>query len=74
MDGRHGLKIAELNSRHCILSFIRMILLFHQMHYMRRIVYGPSEYNNNAAAVADGVSKLGGPDKSETRLWWNPAK
>jgi hypothetical protein len=41
---------------------------------MRRILYGPSEYNNNAAAVADGVSKLGGPDKSETRLWWNPAK
>jgi hypothetical protein len=41
---------------------------------MRRIIYGPSEYNNNAAAVADGVSKLGGADKSETRLWWNPAK
>lgn len=42
--------------------------------YMRRIIYGPSEYNNNAAAVADGVSKLGGGDNSETRLWWNPAK
>lgn len=41
---------------------------------MRRIIYGSSEYNNNATAVADGVSKLGGPDKSETRLWWNPAK
>jgi hypothetical protein len=42
---------------------------------MRRIVYGPSEYNNNAAAVADAVATmLGGPDKSQTRLWWNPAK
>lgn len=42
---------------------------------MRRIVYGPSEYNNNADAVNTAVSTLlGGPDKSQTRLWWNPAK
>lgn len=43
--------------------------------YMRRIIYGQNEYNNNHAAVTAAVSTmLGGPDKSETRLWWNPAK
>lgn len=41
---------------------------------MRRIQFGPSEYNNNAAAVADGITKLGGPDKASTRLWWDKAK
>jgi hypothetical protein len=42
---------------------------------MRRILYGPSEYNTNADAVNAAVSTmLGGPDKSQTRLWWNPAK
>jgi Susd and RagB outer membrane lipoprotein len=42
--------------------------------YMRRIEYGPSEYNNNTAAVNAAVATLGGPDASQTRLWWNPAK
>jgi hypothetical protein len=42
---------------------------------MRRIIYGQNEYNNNHDAVTEAVSSmLGGPDKSTTRLWWNPAK
>lgn len=42
---------------------------------MRRIIYGPNEYNNNHDAVTEAVSTmLGGPDKSTTRLWWNPVK
>jgi hypothetical protein len=41
---------------------------------MRRIQYPPSEYNVNTKAVEDGISKLGGPDKASTRLWWNPEK
>lgn len=41
---------------------------------MRRILYPPSEYNVNTKSVEDGISKLGGPDKASTRLWWNPAK
>jgi Susd and RagB outer membrane lipoprotein len=42
---------------------------------MRRIIYGPNEYNNNHDAVTQAVSTmLGGPDVSQTRLWWNPAK
>jgi hypothetical protein len=40
---------------------------------MRRIIYAPSEYQNNGDAVKAAVSTmLGGPDKSQTRLWWNP--
>ena len=41
---------------------------------MRRIQYPTNEYGTNAAAVEDGISKLGGPDKASTRLWWNVAK
>jgi hypothetical protein len=41
---------------------------------MRRMQYPPSEYNLNAGAIEDGISKLGGPDKASTRLWWNPVK
>ncbi len=40
---------------------------------MRRVEFVSGEYETNADAVADGVSKLGGPDKGSTRLWWNPA-
>jgi len=39
---------------------------------MRRVGYVPSELSNNAEAVADGITKLGGPDKANTRLWWDP--
>lgn len=41
---------------------------------MRRTQYPTSEYNKNAAALEDGIIKLGGPDKANTRLWWNPAR
>jgi hypothetical protein len=39
---------------------------------MRRMQYVSDEYNVNADAVTDGISKLGGPDKGSTRLWWDP--
>lgn len=41
---------------------------------MHRVQYVPDEYNTNAAAIAAGLTLLGGPDKANTRLWWNPAK
>jgi len=41
---------------------------------MRRVQFVSSEYEQNAAAVEDAVTKLGGPDKGSTRLWWDPAK
>jgi len=41
---------------------------------MRRVGYVPSELSTNAAAVADAIQKLGGPDVASTRLWWDPAK
>ena len=39
---------------------------------MRRMQYVSREYELNGAAVDDAVSKLGGPDKGSTRLWWDP--
>jgi hypothetical protein len=39
---------------------------------MRRVAYVAAEYNVNADAVTDAISKLGGPDKGSTRLWWDP--
>jgi hypothetical protein len=41
-------------------------------HIMRRVGYVPAEMSNNAAAVEDAIVKLGGPDKANTRLWWDP--
>jgi hypothetical protein len=41
---------------------------------MRRMQYVSREYELNAAAVEDAITKLSGPDKGNTRLWWNPAK
>ena len=41
---------------------------------MRRVQFVSSEYEQNLAAVEDAKSKLGGPDKGSTRLWWDPAK
>ena len=41
---------------------------------MRRMQYVSREYELNAKAVEDAISKLGGPDKGSTRLWWDPAK
>ncbi len=45
-----------------------------ETHIMRRVGYVPNEFTTNAAAVADGITKLGGPDNAATRLWWDPAK
>jgi hypothetical protein len=39
---------------------------------MRRVTFVSSEYELNAAAVEDAIAKLGGPDKGNTRLWWDP--
>jgi hypothetical protein len=39
---------------------------------MRRLTFPPSEYELNAAAVQDAITKLGGPDLGSTRLWWDP--
>lgn len=36
-----------------------------------RIPFAPSEKLNNPTNYEDGVSKLGGPDKYGTRLWWD---
>jgi hypothetical protein len=38
---------------------------------VRRVPYPQSEYNNNAAGVQTGISKLGGGDNGGTRLWWD---
>lgn len=37
----------------------------------RRMPYPLNEKVNNAAGVASGVSKLGGPDNGGTKLWWD---
>ena len=39
---------------------------------MRRVEFVSSEYETNADAVADAITKLGGADNGDTRLWWNP--
>lgn len=41
---------------------------------MRGMPYVSREYELNGAAVEDAITKLGGPDKGITRLWWDPAK
>jgi hypothetical protein len=38
---------------------------------MKRVTYLPNEYSTNEAAVLDGVTLLGGPDKGDTNLWWD---
>lgn len=38
---------------------------------VRRTTYPPIEASVNPTGLASGVSKLGGPDKSSTRVWWN---
>jgi len=39
---------------------------------MRRVGYVPGEMATNKEALDDGIVKLGGPDKANTRLWWDP--
>jgi len=38
---------------------------------VRRLPYPISQYNQNGAQVAKGVSLLGGPDNGGTPLWWD---
>ncbi|WP_316635013.1 SusD/RagB family nutrient-binding outer membrane lipoprotein [uncultured Flavobacterium sp.] len=38
---------------------------------LKRIIYVTNEYSSNKDAVADGISKLGGPDSGGTKLWWD---
>lgn len=39
--------------------------------FIKRMPFPNSERENNASAVADGVSKLGGPDALNSRVWWD---
>lgn len=41
---------------------------------IRRIAYPSGEYTSNAAAVAAGVTLLGGPDNGGTPVWWDTNK
>jgi len=41
---------------------------------MRRVLYVPGEYNTNKEELDKAIQMNGGPDKGNTRLWWNPAK
>jgi len=39
---------------------------------VKRLIFPPDEITVNAEGYETGVQKLGGPDKTSTRLWWNP--
>ncbi len=39
---------------------------------VKRIIFPPSEITVNAGGYKSGVELLGGPDKTSTKLWWNP--
>lgn len=39
---------------------------------VKRLIFPPSEITVNAAGYQSGVALLGGPDKTSTKLWWNP--
>lgn len=41
---------------------------------MRRVGFVPGEYNTNGTELTKGITLLGGPDKCNTRMWWDPAK
>ena len=38
---------------------------------MKRMVFPVGEKTNNASGYSDAVSKLGGPDEINTRLYWD---
>jgi len=38
---------------------------------MRRMTFVDGEFSNNMAAVSAAESLLGGPDKNNTKLWWD---
>jgi hypothetical protein len=39
--------------------------------FIKRMPFVDAERTSNAAGVADATTKLGGPDKISTRLWWD---
>ena len=39
--------------------------------FLRRVIYTDGQRADNAAAVAEAVGFLGGPDEIGTRLWWD---
>jgi len=39
---------------------------------VKRLIFPPSEITVNAKGYETGVQLLGGPDKTSTKLWWNP--
>jgi hypothetical protein len=39
---------------------------------VKRLIFPPSEITVNANGYKTGVEQLGGPDKTSTKLWWNP--
>lgn len=39
--------------------------------FIKRMPFTNGERTSNAAGVADATTKLGGPDKISTRLWWD---
>jgi len=39
--------------------------------FLRRMPFSTGEKTNNPVGYDDAVSKLGGPDKINTRLWWD---
>jgi len=39
---------------------------------VKRLIFPPSEQTVNAAGYKSGVELLGGADKTNTKLWWNP--
>ncbi len=39
---------------------------------VKRLIFPPSEITVNAAGYKSGVELLGGADKTNTKLWWNP--
>lgn len=38
---------------------------------VRRTTYPPIEASVNPQGLASGIAKLGGPDKTSTKVWWN---
>jgi len=39
---------------------------------VKRLIFPPSEITVNAGGYKSGVELLGGADKTNTKLWWNP--
>ncbi len=39
---------------------------------VKRLIFPPDEATINAAGYQSGLELLGGPDKTSTKLWWNP--